>query len=169
MLVPISLAYAMDDVQGELREGGVSVVFPRQIFHLFLVGGLFLWYGVTLVLSGALYWAHANKNEAGNYQNPANDPRFCCVFHSAGPDPTTPDFPCPADLECLEGVGESDLRINPVFQFQFFYTAVLLIALIVDLLLVICLMMPAYKEYVLRRQKQDPLAKADSLTRKINK
>lgn len=114
-LIPLSFAFML----------GAPYSAGRRVFHLILITLLFIWYTVLLVI-GAVQWANANKTDVDNYDNPANDDRWCCVYFNL------PGAPCVNTAPCVPGVGAGDLTVDHVFLMQFWYNVVLMLAVVVD-------------------------------------
>jgi hypothetical protein len=152
--VPLSLAFALDDTKGTPNgDNQPGFYFWRQIVHMFLVALLLLWYTGTFIY-GVTLWAQANSSSQTNYHNPANDPRWCCVYYNLENHATNPGFPCTNTAPCTPGVGHADLITNPPFLFQLWFSFVFIIACLVDLMLVGCMMKPAYEAHALGSMKR---------------
>ncbi len=113
----------------------------RRTAHIFVVVLLFLLYAT---ISG--FWifdyANANKAEAWNAHNNANDYRWCCVnFAIVGSD-------CLNTVACTPGVGQGDLIANRSFVFRFGYLLAFLFLLIVDFVYVMAVFQRAVQDYV---------------------
>jgi hypothetical protein len=94
-----------------------------------------------------LWWAivcfpNANAGTAGNWMNPANDARWCCVYYNI-PGTLCDNVDAGA---CQPGVGASMLIVNGVFLYKFGTTAVLWILMVVDLCLFFFYWGPAVRE-----------------------
>lgn len=148
--IPITLAFVLDDDKGTVSKSTGERYFWRQYVHNALVIILLLWYFITFVIS-SIDWANANKSNVGNYYNRANDPRWCCVYFNL------PGAPCVNTASCSPGVGASDLVTNRVFLFQYWFGFVLVIALVFDLLLMICLVNPSYQNHGGMEDRDEPL------------
>lgn len=68
---------------------------------------------VMLVFLG-IAWTSANVD--GQAFNPANDPRYCCVYYA------NPANACPNTVACVPPVAPSDLRVNTDFLIMFWFT-----------------------------------------------
>lgn len=162
-IVPLTLAFALDDTKGAPGKGN-GIFFWRIIFHLVLVALLLLWY-TSVFIYGITLWANANVANAGNVWNPANDPRWCCVYYNLENHDSSPAFPCVNTAPCSPGVSADMLVTNPVFLFTLWFGFVFIVVLIVDLMLVLCMVRPAYEAHALgvekrgQQQQQQPLLK----------
>jgi len=113
--IPITLAFALS----------YPMSFSVRTFHIVLLLLLFIWFVVQMVF-GIVYYARANGTESDNYDNPANDPRWCCVYFNL------PGAPCQNTVACVPGVGIGDLMVDKSFLFRFYYNIVLIVFIIVD-------------------------------------
>jgi len=158
-IVPLTLAFALDDTKGRptVASDGVgkgnSIVFWRMIFHLVLVALLLLWY-MAVFIYGLTLWSNANVASANNVWNPANDPRWCCVWLNLENHDTNPSFPCINTAPCSPGVSADMLVVNPVFLYTLWFGFIFIVALLVDVLLVLCLVRPAYEAHAMGAEKR---------------
>jgi hypothetical protein len=97
----------------------------RMLFHLILVVILFFWMMALLVIGG-IDWTRANNVDTGNFDNPANDPRWCCIHYAL------PGAPCENTAACVPAVGTADLIVNRLFLFQFWFNVAFILLLVVD-------------------------------------
>lgn len=106
-----------------------SVSFPRsksiRIVHIVIVVILIVWYLIGFII-GCVNWASANEGTVSNFFNKANDARWCCVYYML------PGSPCP-QVPCNPTYMASQLTTDALFLFQLWYTFVLWIALLVDI------------------------------------
>jgi hypothetical protein len=151
-IAPLTLAFAVEDTKGRATADsnatgrGDGVVFWRIVMHLVLVALLVLWYLAVFIYYLTL-WANANVAVPSNFQNPANDPRFCCVYYNLDPH-------CTNSAPCDPGVSADMLVTNQVFLYTMWFGFVFIVALMVDLLLVMCLVWPSYKAHALGEGKR---------------
>lgn len=153
---PLTLAFALEDTKGAEStspKGGVR--FWRQMLHLAVVALLILWY-CAIFIYGLTLWSGANGTGPGNWQNPANDPRWCCVWYGLADHATNPGFPCVNVAPCSPGIDATMLTVSAVFLFQLWMGFVFIVALAVDMMLVLCLLKPAYEANAMSAQKRAP-------------
>lgn len=135
-LVPLTLAFALEDTIGAQTRSG-SLVFRRFIFHLVVVAVLMIWFGITVLIFGSVNWANANRGEASNAFNPSNDPRWCCFYFAL-------ETGCFTKQACNVGGSITDLTVNGVFLFYYWFGVAFILMMLVDVLLVLLLIKPAY-------------------------
>jgi hypothetical protein len=135
-LVPLTLAFALDDTDGSQTRGG-SLVFRRFIFHLIMVVILMIWFGITVLIFGSINWANANRGEASNAFNMANDRKWCCFYF-------TLETGCFTKTPCNVGGSITDLTVNGVFLFYYWFGVAFIVLMLVDVLLVLLVIKPAY-------------------------
>lgn len=136
-LVPITLAFALDDTKGSISRGG-GLAFRRFIFHIVVVACLMIIFGVTTLIFGSLNWSHANRGEATNAYNPANDDKWCCFYY-------TLETGCFTKQACNAGGNVADLKTNGVFLFQYWFSVAYLLLMLIDVLLVALLYLPSFR------------------------
>ncbi len=150
LFAPFSLAYALEDASGEVTADPLTgrvdkIRFWRIEMHIAVVSLVALWFFWGAFFTNVVTcWVHANKRDASNYHNPANDPRWCCVYYNLADHNENPSFPCVNTAGCSPAVDASHLITNPLFSFQLWYSFVLWIVLVVDALLTLLLLWPAY-------------------------
>jgi len=138
-LVPITLAFALDDTKGSRNtNGGGDVVFRRFIFHLVVVAVLLVWYFITTLIFGSIAWSEANAPTSTNAFNPANDDRWCCFYF-------TFQTGCFTKQACNAAGNVSDLTTNSVFLIHYWFSVAHILVMLVDVLLVTLLYLPAYR------------------------
>jgi hypothetical protein len=137
-LVPITLAFSLDDTEGSQSRGG-SLVFRRFVLHIIVVSVLLIWFGITTLVFGSINWANANRPEASNAYNPANDDRWCCFYY-------TLETGCFTKQPCNAGGSVSDLKTNGVFLFQYWFSVAFILAMMIDVLLVVFLYLPSFRK-----------------------
>jgi hypothetical protein len=98
---------------------------------------------------GVRDWAHANRTDTGNFLNPANDYRWCCLNYNL------PGAPCPnvgtdANDGACAGVGAGDLIVNKDFLFKFWFNFALILFVVLDFFY----MMLVYRQEVYRYSLQ---------------
>ncbi len=151
---PISLAFAMEDHRGLWtadHNGDTAIKFWRIWFHVGVTAMVGIFFLVTSVYLVVLR-IRANAVNPGNYHNPANDPRWCCVHYTLI-TADTPSFPCYNTAGCTPGVSELQLDVNPIFQFQMWYTIGLFLVCVVDLLMTLMLILPVYEHLAWKNKK----------------
>lgn len=136
-LVPITLAFAMDDTKGSAGSNG-DVVFRRFIFHLVVVAILLIWYTITTLIFGSIDWSNANAPASTNAFNPANDDRWCCFYF-------TFQTGCFTKQACNAAGNVSDLTTNSVFLIHYWFSVAHILVMLIDILLVTLLYLPAYR------------------------
>lgn len=136
-LVPLTLLFAVDDTQGSRSKGG-DLVFRRFVFHIIIVAILLIWFGITTLIFGSLFWANANRPEASNAYNPANDDRWCCFYY-------TLQTGCFTKQPCNAGGNVADLTTNGVFLFQYWFSVAFIVLMVVDILLVVFMYLPSFR------------------------
>lgn len=134
--VPLTLGFLADRPLSSFRFG----------VHLTVLVVLFIWLAVVMGF-GIFDWVHANGTSSANYDNPANDDRWCCVHFAL------PGAPCVNTAPCVPAVGVNDLTTNGTFLFRFWYTVVFLVAIILDFTLLMATFRPAVLTY-LRENKE---------------
>jgi hypothetical protein len=154
-VVPLSLAFALDDTKGKASGTKGPPMFWRIIVHIVLVALLLMWY-VAIFIYGLTLWANANGTGPGNVWNPANDPRWCCVYYNLENHATSPEFPCVNTAPCSPGVDATMLATNPVFLYQLWFGFIFIVALVVDILLVTCLVRPTYAAHAAKQDTDQP-------------
>jgi len=103
--------------------------------HLVILLIGFIYYLCVVAFVWSFPLAKANSPHGDNAQNPANDPRYCCVNFNLGgcdnsPNPlASPPLP---GYGCTPGVGQADLIINGVFLFKFCGLIVALVFMLID-------------------------------------
>lgn len=137
-LVPITLAFGMDDTQGSQTRAG-TVVFRRIIFHLVVVVILLVWFGITTLIFQSINWANANRGDASNVYNQANDPRFCCFYFNL-------EVGCFTKQACNAGGSISELTVNGVFLFNYWFSVAYILLMVVDVVIVLLVIQPAFQE-----------------------
>ena len=161
-IVPITLAFALEDTKGRptvASDGigkGSGIVFWRMILQLVLVALLLLLY-MGIFIYGITLWSGANGTGPGNYWNPANDPRWCCVWYNLVDHTTDGAFPCVNTAPCSPGISADMLVPNPVFLFTLWFGFVFIVAMLVDLLLVLCMVRPTYEAHALGIEKRSTM------------
>jgi hypothetical protein len=146
-LIPLTLAFAIDDTKGTMRDDGTPI-FPRQVFHIVVSILVLLWIFSSFVVEST-YLGTANVGTVENAWNPANDKRWCCVYYLAAPSA------CYVNAPCSVPVGASNLAIDRDFIYQWSFHLVTILLLIATLVLVLCVMRPAYTSAAL--DIRDPL------------
>lgn len=136
-LVPITLAFALDDTKGSTKSGG-GLAFRRFIFHIFIVAILMIYFGITTLIFGSIDWSRANRGEAANAYNPANDDKWCCFYY-------TLETGCFTKQACNAGGNVADLKTNGVFLFQYWFSVAYLIMMVIDVILVALLYLPSFR------------------------
>jgi len=165
-VVPITLAFAIEDTEGHPTEDsnatgkGDGVIFRRLVFHLIVTALLTLWYVAVFIYYMTL-WANANTTTPSNFQNPANDPRFCCVYYNLDPH-------CTNTAPCDPGVSADMLVTNQVFLYTMWFGFIFIVALLVDLLLVMCLVLPSYRAHALGEGKRSSSASASAVGKRVS-
>lgn len=115
-VLPLTLAFALDS---PLRHG-------RRVTHAVITVLLFL-YGIVIMGFWADYYRHANDPDAANRNNPANDRRWCNVNYAL------PGVDCPQTAP-TPGLVQSQLTVDGVFLWKFWFLVVWLMLLVLDLL-----------------------------------
>lgn len=126
--VPITLAFALDRPKSSWR----------QWFHLVIAVLLFLWFMATAIY-GIINMAHANDDDIGNFYNPANDDRWCCLYASKDGAPCYPNVSC-------NGFQQQDLKVNGIYVFQFCFNVVFFFVLLADILVTLVVMIPSFSD-----------------------
>lgn len=155
-VVPITLAFAIEDTSGRVDDRG-TIYFWRHFAHMAIVSILLLWYA-SVFIYGLTQWAKANSSASDNYHNQANDPRWCCVYYNLVDHAMDPSFPCVNTMPCSPGVSVDMLVTNPWFLYQLWFSFIFIIVFLVDLMLVLCLIGPAYKAHASGSKKRGPSA-----------
>ena len=102
----------------------------KQIVHIVFTMLLFIYMVVILLFWGIGMYSTANRAEAGNANNPANDDKWCSVnFGIAG-------TAC-ANTAGIVGVTQESLTIDPVFLYKFWFLLVFIV--LVALHIIYCL------------------------------
>jgi hypothetical protein len=135
-LVPLTLAFALDDTEGSKTAGGT--VFRRFIFHFVVLTLLLIWFSITTLIFGSINWSQANRPEASNAYNPANDDRWCCFYY-------TFETGCFTKQPCNVGGAPADLKTNGLFLFEYWFSVAYILLTMVDILLVAFLIAPAFR------------------------
>lgn len=148
-LVPITLAFALDDTQGSKTKSG-ELVFRRFVFHIVVIAVLLIWFGITTLIFGSINWANHNRPEASNAYNPANDDKWCCFYY-------TLETGCFTKQACNAGGNVSDLKVNGVFLFQYWFSVVYIILMIADILLVVFMYLPSFRANADNNELEDSL------------
>lgn len=122
-IVPFSLAFASDS----------PLTTWRRTLHLVMTFLLFL------VMLALLFWwsvkyEAANDPSAANAENPANDPRWCCVNFALAPQRCVP---ISAANLCNPGPGQADLVTAPMFVYRFWFLVVFLLVMILDFFVIV--------------------------------
>lgn len=153
--IPFTLLFALNDTKG--YHSGERVWLWRQLIHIIFVVIWFIWMAATLVLL-SINLAHANVSESSNYYNPANDIRWCCVYYNL------PGAPCynalyPSGQQaCNPGVGVNQLTLNNVFFYQFVFHIIFTVLILVDLILMVWLIYPSYRQHIQEKTPKEPEA-----------
>jgi hypothetical protein len=139
-LVPITLAFAMDDTKGSRNvcNCGGGLVFPRFIFHIVVVALLLIWFGLSTLIFLSIDWSNANAPASTNAFNPANDDRWCCFYF-------TFQTGCFTKQACNAAGNVSDLTTNSVFLIHYWFSVAHILVMLIDILLVTLLYLPAYR------------------------
>jgi hypothetical protein len=135
-LIPLTLAFALDDTEGSKTQGGP--VFRRIIFHLVVLTILLIWFSITTLIFGSINWSQANRPEASNAYNPANDDRWCCFYY-------TFEVGCFTKQPCNVGGAPTDLKTNGLFLFDYWFSVAYILLTLVDVLLVALLIAPSFR------------------------
>lgn len=114
-LIPISAGFM-------LTFPGIAAPTTIHLITLVLLG---IWYMVALGF-GIYDYVNANGTAPENYLNPANDPRWCCVYFNL------PGAPCVNTVACVPGVGADMLTVNGTFLFRFWFNVVLILFIVFD-------------------------------------
>lgn len=129
ILAPLTMAYMSDASQKEARRN----------LHVVVVALLMVYFAVVCV-----WWtvdaSKANFPESTNARNPANDPRYCCVFANSTAHQCY-------NLACA-GVGQGDLVLNAVFLWKYIFVWLYLALLAVDLLVTLCVFKPRVSDFL---------------------
>lgn len=133
--VPITLAFAMDSPTSKWR---------LTIHNVFVV--LYALWILATFIHGCVFWGNANSTSPEYYNNPAHDDRWCCVNYNL------PGAPCTQTSACNPGVGASDLTTNGVFLWNLWWSFVGFILLVVDFILSMAVIRPAFEKEILRDQ-----------------
>lgn len=122
-IVPLTLAFASDS----------PLASWRRMMHMVLTFLLFL---ITLLI--LVWWAiqyeAANDPTASNANNPANDPRWCCVNFALAPQRCAPVSPLNL---CNPSPGQVDLVVAPMFLYRFWFLVVFMLLLILDFFVIV--------------------------------
>lgn len=148
-IVPISLGFALDDTQGSRTKGG-DLVFRRFLAHIIFVAILLIWFGITTLIFGSINWTNANRGEASNAYNPANDDKWCCFYY-------TLETGCFTKQVCNAGGNVADLKTNDVFLFNYWFSVAFIILMVIDIILVAFVYLPSFRANAESSELQDSL------------
>jgi hypothetical protein len=159
-LVPATLAFALDDTQGSRTKGG-GLVFRRFVFHVIVVAILLIWFGVTTLIFGSLSWTQANRGEASNAYNPANDDRWCCFYY-------TLETGCFTKQACNAAGNVGDLTTNGLFLFQYWFSVAFILLMVIDVILVAFVYVPTFRANAESNELQETLLPTTAKNRIAN-
>lgn len=122
-LIPFTLAFASDS----------PLTGWRRMLHLVLTFVLFL-VALTIMAWWIYQWEKANDPVADNANNPANDPRWCCVNFVLSTDRC---HPVNAGNLCNPSPGQADLVVAPMFLYRFWFLVVFLLLMVLDIFVIV--------------------------------
>lgn len=140
ILAPLTMAYMSDASQKEARRNVHVVVVALLMIYFAIVC---VWWTVDV--------SKANLPDVTNARNPANDPRYCCVFANSTAHQCY-NSACP-------GVGQGDLVLNAVFLWKYIFVWLYMAMLSVDLLVTLCVFRPRVNDFL--EQYNTPLIRPE--------
>lgn len=122
-IIPLTLAFASDSP----LTGG------RRMLHMVLTF-LFFLVALTIMAWWIYQWEKANDPVADNANNPANDPRWCCVNFVLSTDRC---HPVNVGNLCNPSPGQADLVVAPMFLYRFWFLVVFLLLMVLDIFVIV--------------------------------
>jgi predicted metal-binding membrane protein len=113
-LIPLSILFMMEDMQST----------GRRITHAIILCALTL-YVIAVLSAWSFNYMSANNADGANWNNPANDPRWCLVHYGAV------GAKCFAVAPASPAVNELDLIVDRLFVFRFWYLFAMLGVLLI--------------------------------------
>lgn len=122
-LVPLTLAFACD----------APLTQWRRILHMIVTFLLFL-LALAIMVWWTVQYEAANDATASNSNNPANDPRWCCVNFVLDAQRCAP---LSATHLCSPSPGQSDLVVAPMFLYRYWFLVVFVLLLLLDFFVIV--------------------------------
>jgi len=115
----------------------------RRHIHICVLIVVFLTSLIIVSLWGGLYYARANDGTLENSRNPANDPRWCCLYRT----PENMDS-CPITSDCLAGTVADGLHVYAWFAFKFWGLVATMLFMVVDFFYTFFWFRPRVKQWL---------------------
>lgn len=122
-VVPLTLAFASD----------APLTQWRRLLHLLVTFVAFL-FTLAIMIWWTIQYEAANDSTASNSNNPANDPRWCCVNFVLDPQRCAP---VTATHLCSPSPGQADLVVAPMFLYRFWFLVVFMLLLLLDFFVIV--------------------------------
>lgn len=126
-LIPLSVLFMMEDMTASWR----------RTTHTILTIVLVL-YVIAVIGTWSFDYNSANNNTGSNWNNPANDPRWCLVHY------LQPGAQCFNTAPSIPAVAEADLIVSRLFLFRFWYLVAVLVVLMVYVIVLLVSVLPSF-------------------------
>jgi hypothetical protein len=126
-LIPLSILFMMDDFKASWRRITHAIITIVLVLYIIAVIGTWLF-----------DYSSANNNNGSNWNNPANDPRWCLVHY------LQPGAQCFNTAPSIPAVAEADLIVSRLFLFRFWYLVAVLVVLLVYVVILLVSILPSF-------------------------